>query len=207
MKKLTIVFLCLFLLTACAKEYVYEENSAIESETSENVTQIEEQGPQTEEKPVANASGDSTSESTKAKDEEIKPQTEKSTAQNTSDTPTAPEEQVTAASAAQNPITKTVSVKIIGLDKFSFEKSIEFKEDMTALDATLLATQGTEYTVEYSGGKSSAYIKGIGGLYEKEHGAMSGWCYMVNGEKINKSCARQKISAGDELRWEYCTDF
>lgn len=207
MKKLIIVFVCLFIFTACAKVSVYEKKSALESEVSEKVAQIEQQSSEIEEKPVASASVDSTSDSVEAKVEETKSQTEKSTVVNTPDTVAASDEQVTAASAAQNHVTKTLSVKIIGLDEFLFEKSIEYKEDMTALDATLIATEGTEYTVEYSGGKSTAYIKGIGGLYEKEHGAMSGWCYMVNGEKINKGCGRYKLSAGDELRWEYCTDF
>ena len=53
---------------------------------------------------------------------------------------------------------------------------------------------------------SSYYISAINGLAEKEHGAMSGWLYQVNGETPMVSCGAYKVEDGDSIYWFYRYD-
>ena len=47
------------------------------------------------------------------------------------------------------------------------------------------------------------YVSSIGGLAEKEHGAMSGWVYAVNGHEPNTACSNYELHDGDSLVWTY----
>jgi len=52
----------------------------------------------------------------------------------------------------------------------------------------------------------SAYIEGIGNLYEFDCGELSGWMYKVNEWYPNYGCSRYQLSDGDTVRWEYTCD-
>lgn len=54
---------------------------------------------------------------------------------------------------------------------------------------------------------ASAYIEGIGNLYEFDCGEGSGWMYRVNGEFPNVGCSRCALHAGDTVEWIYTCDF
>lgn len=49
----------------------------------------------------------------------------------------------------------------------------------------------------------SAYIEGIGNLYEFDGGPQSGWVYTVNGVSPNVGCSSYDLKAGDVVVWEY----
>ncbi len=49
----------------------------------------------------------------------------------------------------------------------------------------------------------SAYIEGIGNLYEFDCGANSGWMYSVNGAFPGIGCSQQAVGAGDVIEWKY----
>lgn len=53
----------------------------------------------------------------------------------------------------------------------------------------------------------SAYIEGIGNLYEFDCGEGSGWMYRVNGVFPNVGCSRWTLSDGDVVEWVYTCDF
>ncbi len=53
----------------------------------------------------------------------------------------------------------------------------------------------------------SAYIEGIGNLYEFDCGEGSGWMYRVNGEFPNVGCSRCALADGDTVEWVYTCDF
>ncbi|MFB0920850.1 MAG: DUF4430 domain-containing protein [Oscillospiraceae bacterium] len=53
---------------------------------------------------------------------------------------------------------------------------------------------------------SSAYIEGIGNLYEFDAGELSGWVYEVNGWFPNYGCSLYKLHDGDIVRWLYTCD-
>ena len=49
----------------------------------------------------------------------------------------------------------------------------------------------------------SAYIEGIGNLYEFDCGELSGWTYRVNGWCPNYGCSRYQLQPGDTVEWLY----
>lgn len=52
----------------------------------------------------------------------------------------------------------------------------------------------------------SAYIEGIGNLYEFDCGSLSGWMYSVNGEFPNYSCSQYILTDGDVVDFVYTCD-
>ncbi|MCI8594999.1 MAG: DUF4430 domain-containing protein [Oscillospiraceae bacterium] len=53
---------------------------------------------------------------------------------------------------------------------------------------------------------NSAYIEGIGNIYEFDVGNLSGWMYHVNGWFPNYGCSRYQLQDGDEVAWVYTCD-
>lgn len=53
---------------------------------------------------------------------------------------------------------------------------------------------------------NSAYIEGIGNLYEFDAGDLSGWMYKVNGWFPNYGCSRYQLKDGDRIEWVYTCD-
>jgi len=53
---------------------------------------------------------------------------------------------------------------------------------------------------------NSAYIEGIGNLYEFDCGELSGWKYRVNGWFPNYGCSRYQVHSGDVIEWLYTCD-
>lgn len=83
------------------------------------------------------------------------------------------------------------------------ETVIELKKADTVLEVLKRATRAHKIHMEYRGSKSLAYIEGIDNIYEFDHGAMSGWVFVVNGEPSNKSAGTYAVSAGDRIQWVY----
>lgn len=52
----------------------------------------------------------------------------------------------------------------------------------------------------------SAYIEGIGHLYEFDCGELSGWMYSVNGAFPNYGCSQYALADGDVVCWVYTCD-
>ena len=57
--------------------------------------------------------------------------------------------------------------------------------------------------MEYSGSGKTAYIQGIGYLYELANGDLSGWVYQVNGESPSVGCGSYQPKDGDEIVFHY----
>ena len=53
---------------------------------------------------------------------------------------------------------------------------------------------------------NSAYIEGIGNLYEFDCGELSGWKYRVNGWFPNYGCSQYQVQSGDVIEWIYTCD-
>lgn len=49
------------------------------------------------------------------------------------------------------------------------------------------------------------YLQGVGNIYEKDFGDMSGWVYTVNGESPIVGCDSYFPENGDEICFEYIT--
>lgn len=65
---------------------------------------------------------------------------------------------------------------------------------------------GIHLEVSYTPGTGSAYVEGIGNLYEFDCGQLSGWLYLVNGVSPSVSCSDCLLSDGDRVEWVYTCD-
>ena len=67
-------------------------------------------------------------------------------------------------------------------------------------------TQAARYHglhIDATGAGESVYLRGIGHLYEFDHGDLSGWTYYVNGISPSKGCGSYVLSDGDEIVFDY----
>ena len=84
-------------------------------------------------------------------------------------------------------------------------ETVEFYEDESVFDVLLRETKNHKIHMEYSETPlyQSAYIEGIGNLYEFDAGETSGWVYSVNGWFPNYGCSQYKLTDGDVIEWSY----
>lgn len=54
---------------------------------------------------------------------------------------------------------------------------------------------------------SKGYVEEIDGTGEFEHGAYSGWMYVLNGNYVNTGASEKTVSAGDEVIWFFTDDY
>lgn len=85
------------------------------------------------------------------------------------------------------------------------EIEIEFSEGESAFD--VLKRELINRTIHFEFTKNpmydSAYIEGIGNLYEFDAGELSGWIYRVNGEILSVGCSQYKLKNGDKIEFLY----
>jgi hypothetical protein len=68
------------------------------------------------------------------------------------------------------------------------------------------AAQSCGLRLDVTGGAGTRYVRGINGLYEFDHGDLSGWLYLVNGESPSEGCDQYRVQDGDVVEWRYTTD-
>lgn len=88
------------------------------------------------------------------------------------------------------------------------KEEVEFYEGESVFDVTLreMKKHKIHFEYVYTPIYNSAYIEGIGNLYEFDCGELSGWMYKVNGEFPNCSCSDYKLADGDRVEWVYSCD-
>ena len=65
---------------------------------------------------------------------------------------------------------------------------------------------GIPMEANFTPGTGSAYVEGIGNLYEFDCGQRSGWLYFVNGISPGYSCSEYTLKPGDRVEWIYTCD-
>ena len=78
------------------------------------------------------------------------------------------------------------------------------KADIVPSDGVLLPGIHMEST--WTPAYNSAYIEGIGNLYEFDCGELSGWMYSVNGVWPDYGCSGYTLHDGDTVVWSYTCD-
>jgi hypothetical protein len=70
---------------------------------------------------------------------------------------------------------------------------------------TVLVDAARKYKlqIENNGGSTYAYIAGINYLYELDFGDLSGWTYLVNGERPSVGAGEYRLADGDVIEWYY----
>lgn len=93
----------------------------------------------------------------------------------------------------------TINIQVIGMGNTMMSGTLNVDKNSNALSVlkTLAAKNGKEVA------GSDYYVSGIGGLYEKQHGPMSGWMYSVNGVAPNKAAIKYDLNDGDQVVWYY----
>ena len=86
--------------------------------------------------------------------------------------------------------------------------ALELREGETAFDLLLRACRQNGIHLEFSETPlyDSAYIEGIGNLYEFDAGELSGWMFSVNGVFPNYGCSQYTLQPGDTVCWRYTCD-
>lgn len=69
----------------------------------------------------------------------------------------------------------------------------------TVLDVLKRICKTEKISLDVAGG----YVSGISGIYEFDHGPMSGWIYTVNGNMLSCGCDEYTLSDGDKVVFSY----
>lgn len=85
---------------------------------------------------------------------------------------------------------------------------VEPQEGETAFSLLQWVTRenGIPMEANFTPGTGSAYVEGIGNLYEFDCGQRSGWLYFVNGISPGYSCSEYTLKPGDRVEWIYTCD-
>ena len=85
---------------------------------------------------------------------------------------------------------------------------VEPQEGETAFSLLQRVTRenGIPMEANFTPGTGSAYVEGIGNLYEFDCGQRSGWLYFVNGISPGYSCSEYTLKPGDRVEWIYTCD-
>lgn len=90
------------------------------------------------------------------------------------------------------------------------ETEYVLRDGDTVFDILHRAVRYNKIQFEYQGAEKnsfgSAYVQGIGYLYEYSCGETSGWVYTVNGEFPKCGCSKYELKDGDRVEWIYTCD-
>ena len=87
-------------------------------------------------------------------------------------------------------------------------QTVEFSEGESVFDVILREMKKNKIHFEFVKTPlyDSAYIEGIGNLYEFDCGRHSGWMYKVNGENPTYGCSNYMLKNGDKIEFYYNCD-
>lgn len=83
--------------------------------------------------------------------------------------------------------------------------TVDFEDGDTVFDVLKRECKSRGIHMEFSITPiyNSAYIEGIGNLFEFSAGSNSGWMYRVNGKFPNYGCSLYDVKSGDVIEWLY----
>lgn len=85
---------------------------------------------------------------------------------------------------------------------------VELQEGDSVFEVLRRVCQANKLHIEFEEAPvyGSAYIEGIGNLYEFDCGPLSGWQYRVNGVFPNYGCSQYTVRDADVIEWVYTCD-
>ncbi len=85
---------------------------------------------------------------------------------------------------------------------------VEFEGGQSVFDVFRKTLREKKIHFEYvdASAYNSAYIEGIGNIYEFDCGPQSGWMYSVNGKHPGLGCSAYTLSDGDVIVFSYTCD-
>ena len=94
---------------------------------------------------------------------------------------------------------RVVSISVYGDGELIPPTEYALREGETALELVLRVAKYNGLRADSSGG----YVRGIGGLYEFDKGADSGWKIKINGEFPSVGADMIFLNDGDRVEWIY----
>lgn len=103
------------------------------------------------------------------------------------------------------PSTETISVdvQVIGMGNTIMRGNLTVEKGANAYSVLKELSAQKGIKVSTSGFGSMVYVRGIGDLFEKQHGNLSGWMYKVNGKNLNMGAGNYTLNNGDQVVWYY----
>ncbi len=104
----------------------------------------------------------------------------------------------------------TEKISVIPPDGILYSaQKVEFNEGESVFNVLLREMKRNKIHFEFTNTPvfQTAYIEGIGNLYEFDCGDLSGWMYKVNGEFPNYGCSNYSLKDGDAVEWLYTCSF
>ena len=103
-----------------------------------------------------------------------------------------------------DPITddsRTVTFSVVGLDgEILIPPTLySIRDGENQLELLVRVARYSRIRVDTLGG----YVRGVGELYEMDHGGLSGWTVRVNGRLISVGAYSVTVSDGDTVEWRY----
>ncbi len=89
------------------------------------------------------------------------------------------------------------------------QTQVRVPEDSSAFEALAEVCRQYDIQLEYQGSavsKGFVYVEGIAYLYELDFGNLSGWMYLVNGDKPGVGSGEYLLEEDDRILWIYSTD-
>lgn len=86
--------------------------------------------------------------------------------------------------------------------------TVKFTDGESVFDVLKRACDSKKVQLEYAYTPmyDSYYVEGIGNIYERDCGSLSGWTYKVNGWFANYGCSEYKLKDGDVITWDFSKD-
>ncbi|MBR1749346.1 MAG: DUF4430 domain-containing protein [Ruminococcus sp.] len=83
---------------------------------------------------------------------------------------------------------------------------VEIHDGDTAYDVLKRITREGGILLDMKGSDDMIYVSGIDGIYEFDHGELSGWMYYVNGVAPSVNSSQLTLHDGDVIEWKYTTE-
>ena len=87
------------------------------------------------------------------------------------------------------------------------EAPLETGDTVWTLLQRVTREHGVALEADWVPAYNTAYVQGIGHLYEFDCGQGSGWIYSVNGTVPGVGCSAYTLQPGDAVRWVYTCDY
>lgn len=101
----------------------------------------------------------------------------------------------------------SASMSIVGLNnELIASGSVSVEKGQSVYEGLVKFADENGFAITVNSPGKYAYITSIAGLYEKQHGANSGWLYQVNKVTPNLGSGHIKINQDDQIIWYYTHD-
>ena len=91
------------------------------------------------------------------------------------------------------------------------ETELVLRDGDTVFDILSRATRYYRIQMEYQGADETAlgtaYVEGLGNLYQFSCGEGSGWIFFVNGKRPSEGASHCQLIDGDRIEWLYTCEF